>query len=143
MTMPKTMTSIQFTRSISKIEHELEAHRDHAKQLAEQTEKLIIDSERRLARVRGTRDVTKEAHEASAEMSTSEICTQVERLLRERPMRFRELADSFPTIGEKRVSVAIVLLQRKGVKVVNLGEANKALWFVPDEDVLKRLRTKR
>lgn len=70
---------------------------------------------------------------------TSELMLAVQHLLRQRPMSFREILEETGA-RDGRVSGAIVRLQRDGAGVVNLGKSNAALWFIPDDDVLARLR---
>ncbi len=109
-------------------------------QLAQQAEALT----EQLRTVRGTRDKIKPATEyhVGDDGPTGDLMTSVQRLLTERPMSFRELLD-MTGARDNRVKGVIMRLQREGVDVVNLGTEQRALWFIPNPELLKRLRSRR
>ncbi len=76
------------------------------------------------------------------ESSTAELMTTVQRLITERPSTFRELLDATGA-RDNRIKGVIMRLQRDGLDVVNLGNEARALWFIPNPELLKRLRAKR
>jgi hypothetical protein len=69
---------------------------------------------------------------------TEELMLTVSAMLQERPWTFRDILEQTGA-RDNRIKGVIMRLQREGVKVVNLGEENKALWFIPDQRVLRRL----
>lgn len=71
---------------------------------------------------------------------TEQLMQVVSEMLQERPWTFRDILDQTGA-RDNRIKGVIMRLQRDGVKVANLGEENKALWFIPDQEVLRRLRS--
>lgn len=72
-------------------------------------------------------------------MSTSDLYAAVEALITERPLPFRDIVEATQA-GENRIKGVLVRLQRDRKGVVNLGSGARALWFIPDADVLERLK---
>ncbi len=101
------------------------------------------------SRSRGTGDHAAAAKAASeppvqpVETEAAKLYNRVRTLVTERPMRFQEImaAVGLPVAEENRVKGTIVRMQRERVGLVNLGDQRKALWFIPSEDLIKKLRT--
>lgn len=74
------------------------------------------------------------------EGSTEELMETIQKMLTERPWRFREILDATGA-GDNRIKGVIMRLQREGVRVVDVAPegTGKALWFIPSEAVLDRL----
>ena len=94
---------------------------------------------RRLRHVKATRELSTPIGD---DTTTAVISSAVERLLRERPMLFRDLLEATGA-RDNRIKGVIMRLQREGVDVVNLGNEQRALWFIPNQELLKRLRARR
>lgn len=76
---------------------------------------------------------------------TEELMRVVQAMLTERPLRFVEILEATGA-RDNRIKGVIMRLQREGVRVVDVAPAGigKALWFIPSDEVLKRLeRVKR
>lgn len=112
-----------------------------------------LASQARMAK--GTDDVTREARALTAsevagsveKHSTSELMHAIEDLIRERPMTLQELHDATytPTVGpvgfhKQTICNILVKLQRERRGVVNLANQHRALWFIPNQEILDRLR---
>lgn len=79
------------------------------------------------------------------ESSTGNLMAVVQRMLTERPWRFQEMLEATGA-RDNRIKGVIMRLQREGVRVVDVAPegSNKALWFIPSDEVLARLaRAKR
>ena len=63
----------------------------------------------------------------------------VHRMLVEHPRTFRELKD-MTGAGDNRIKGVLMRLQREGTTLVNLGSDNRAIWFAPGPEALKRLQ---
>lgn len=77
--------------------------------------------------------------------TTEELMTVIQTMLQERPRMFREIVE-LTGAGENRIKGVIMRLQRNGVRVVDVapGGTGKALWFIPSDEVMKRItRAKR
>jgi hypothetical protein len=77
--------------------------------------------------------------------TTQDLMSAIHRLLMERPHTFQEILDATGA-RDNRVKGAITALQREGTRVVDIAPegTRKALWFVPSDEVLKRvMRAKR
>jgi hypothetical protein len=67
-----------------------------------------------------------------------ELYHRVRKMLEGEPMRFAQIVES-TGLTENKVKVLITKMQRDGVKIVNLGAKNKALWYIPPPKVRERL----
>ena len=117
---------------------------EEARQIRLQAEAL----EKRVRLARGTQRDLKPAnvivkpargpYYVGDEGPTEELMVVVRTALTERPMRFQELLDATGA-RDNRIKGVIMRLQREGKRVVNMGDDNKALWFAPTDEVLKRI----
>ena len=69
---------------------------------------------------------------------TEDLMVAVWRMLLDRPRTFREILEATGA-RDNRIKGVIMRLQREGKRVVNMGDDNKALWFAPTDEVLKRI----
>jgi hypothetical protein len=67
-----------------------------------------------------------------------EMYSRVRKMLEGDPMRFAQIVEA-TGLTENKVKVLITKMQREGVKIVNLGAKNKALWYIPPPKVRERL----
>ena len=111
---------------------------EQARQLRLQAEEL----EKQARFARGTGDVTAEVALIGDEMPTPALMALVQTLITEKPLTFQELLEATGA-RDNRVKGVLMRLQREGVKVVNLGSQTKARWFIPNEDVLRRITRSR
>lgn len=127
---------------------------EEARQLRMQAEAL----EKKVLQAKGTQEIHKAAPAytkatAYAEKldqyfigddgPTEQLMAVVQQLLTEHPMTFQDL---LATTGarDNRVKGVIMRLQREGVRVINIGLPMRAVWFIPNDEVLERiLKTKR
>lgn len=126
--------------------------------LVEQARQLRLDAEaleKKVQLARGTQRVTRAPqniivkphgpHWVGDEGPTEQLMIVVKDMLEERPLRFQEILDATGA-RDNRIKGVIMRLQREGVRVVDVSppHSGKALWFIPSDDVLKRLeRVKR
>ncbi len=97
--------------------------------LASQEDALLEQS--KLAR--GTRE--------RIDIQTDPLYAEVHRIFSQRPTSWRELMEQLPTdTNVNRVKAIVTKMQREETGIVNLGEERRAIWFIPDQEVLKRLR---
>jgi hypothetical protein len=89
--------------------------------------------EKQVRLAKGTREIVGD------DGPTAELMETVKKLITERPMTFQDLLRETGA-RDNRIKGVLMRLQREGAKVVNLGTNSKALWFLPDEKVLVRLR---
>ncbi len=108
---------------------------EQARQLRLQAEEL----ERRVAMVKGTRDKVSFVGDGG---STEELMATVQRLITEHPLTFQELLERTGA-RDNRIKGVLMRLQREGVKVYNIGLQSRAIWFIPNEDVLLKLIKRR
>lgn len=126
----------------SDLQQRITALAEQGKHLAEQASEL---QQALLRNVKGTREqvaaprARRPTETLPGEMPASDLFALVERLITERPMRFGELCEATQIRGN-RISGALVHLQRHGKNVINLGDSRQALWFIPNDALLKRLR---
>lgn len=127
---------------------------EQARQLRLQAEEL----ERKVKLARGTQRIEKprdlrvlvkpspSPYYVGDEGPTSQLMDVVATMLTERPWFYRDIVEATGA-GENRVKGAITGLQRqRGLHVVDVAPegTGKALWFIPSDEVLKRLmRVKR
>lgn len=111
---------------------------EQARQLRLQAEEL----ERKVKLARGTRDLKRPNH-VGDETSTAELVDAITRLLRVKPMTFQELLEATGA-RDNRIKGVLMRMQRVGMRLVNLGTEQKALWFLPNDEVFTRImRAKR
>lgn len=113
---------------------------EQARQLRLQAEEL----ERKVKLARGTRDLKpKDTNHVGDETSTAELVDAITRLLRVKPMTFQELLEATGA-RDNRIKGVLMRMQRVGMRLVNLGTEQKALWFLPSDEVFVRImRAKR
>lgn len=133
MTMKKTKTLVPRTE---------QEHQDRLHELEEQAAELV----RRLHAVRATRDL-KPARASTEyfvgdEGPTPDLMATVQRMITARPMTFQEIKGETGA-RDNRIKGVLMRLQREGVRVVNMGTELRALWFIPSDEALKRLRARR
>jgi hypothetical protein len=102
--------------------------------IAQQAKEL----EKQLRLARGTKDTASTEYRVGDEGPTPELMAVIKRMLEERPLTFQALLDETGARAN-RIKGCIMRLQREGVSVVNLGNEQKALWFIPDDAVLQRI----
>ena len=111
---------------------------ERARSIDEQT----LELERKLRQVRGTRDLKRPAsageYHVGDEGPTADLMSVVRLAITEHPLTFQELLDATGA-RPNRIKGVIMRLQREGVRVVNLGTEQRAVWFAPSEEVWKRL----
>jgi hypothetical protein len=117
---------------------------EQARQLRMQAEAL----ERMAKMAKGTKELPKTGNVVvkpargpywcGDEGPTDELMTQVWRMLLDRPYTFQQILDATGA-RDNRVKGVIMRLQREGKRVVNIGDPNRALWFAPSDEVLKRI----
>lgn len=76
---------------------------------------------------------------------TEELMATIQAMLSDRPWRFSELLEALGA-RDNRIKGVIMRLQREGVRVVDVAPSGtgKALWFIPSDEVMKRIvRVKR
>lgn len=71
---------------------------------------------------------------------TEQLMSVIKDMLTEHPMRFQQILEATGA-RENRIKGVIMRLQRDGVRVVDVASegAGKALWFIPSDEVLKRI----
>ena len=111
--------------TIDQLRAEAEALQAQAATLAEQTEAL----NQQLRHARGTREIPEQP---------SELYSQIRKLIGERPMRFAEILAALPGVDELQFKAALERVKRDP-GVVNLGSDAKAMYFLPDPEVLRRI----
>lgn len=131
-TRARTPTIPQLAAQIESLEAQATTLTEQAQQLAEQ-----------LKFARGTkRDMTPEAA-AADERSTKVLYDLVVHMLRQRPMRHHEIVEAVGGgVNENRIKGVITQIKRDRIGYVNLGNERIGLHFIPDEDVLRRLRAR-
>lgn len=67
-----------------------------------------------------------------------ELYDRVRKMLTEEPMRLAQIVEA-TGLHENKIKVLITKMQREGIHIMNLGAANKALWFIPGPKALKRI----
>lgn len=67
-----------------------------------------------------------------------ELYNRVHKMLESEPMRLTQLME-VTGASANTLKVIITKMQREGVHIVNVGAANKALWFIPSKKVSDRL----
>lgn len=67
-----------------------------------------------------------------------ELLGKVRKMIETEPMRLAQIVEATGQTDNK-IKAVITKMQRDGVKIVNLGMANKALWFIPNPKALARL----
>src|SRR4029077_7376005 len=94
----------------------------------------------RLRGVRGTRRITPPAAAlpAGRQPVDPELLARVRKMLESDPMRLTQIVEATGE-NENKIKVLITKMQREGVRIVNLGARNKALWFIPTGKALQRL----
>jgi hypothetical protein len=120
---------------------------EQARQLRIQAEEL----EKTARHARGTRNrsptgrfVAGPKHSADwvgDEGTTEELMAVVQRMITERPRRFAELLEATGA-RDNRIKGVLMRLQREGVRVVDVAPegTGKALWFIPSDEALTRIR---
>lgn len=126
-------------RDKAKAVDEVTAIADELRDLAEQAMAL----EQRLRAVRGTREIQRvqsvtAPNRAPRQPVDMEMHFRIRKMLESEPMRLTQLVEA-TGLHENKIKVHITKFQREGVHIVNLGAANKALWFIPGPKALKRL----
>lgn len=110
---------------------------EQARQLRLQAEELEKQARTRFAK--GTRDIpVTEVPLIGDEMPTPALMALVQTLITEKPHTFQELLEATGA-RDNRIKGVLMRLQREGAKLVNLGTQTKALWFIPNEDVMRRI----
>lgn len=104
---------------------DIEARIQSSQQAIEDSKRLL----EQLRTARGTRDFTYKHQELFDQMRT---------MLQDRPMRFREILETTKA-EENHIKAVIVRMQREEIGLVNLGDQARAVWWLPDQEVLKRL----
>lgn len=66
-----------------------------------------------------------------------ELLARVRKMLENEPMRLAQIVEVTGET-ENKIKVLITKMQREGVRIINLGAANKALWFIPKPKALER-----
>ena len=155
-----TKTKPTTNATITQLANRAHALAEHSRTLAREAE----DLEAQVKLARGTAlDVSKEAAAAGAkparpdgsysvsrarrnvvvpngEPATHELYETIKQLITDQPRRFRDIVEATHA-GENRIKGVLVRLQRDGAGVVNLGDGARALWFIPDDEVLARLKS--
>jgi len=115
---------------------------EQARQLRLQAEAL----EKQARFAKGTREIARVPAEVPLigdELDTPTLMTLVQQLISERPMSFQDLLQQTGA-RDNRIKGVLMRLQREGAKVVNLGTQSRALWFLPNDEVMRRItRAKR
>lgn len=128
--------------TIPQLQAQLENLQATASTIKEQQEALdeqARELEAQLRLARGTRDVNPED-----ERSTKELYSVVVHLLKQRPMRHHEIVEAVGNnVNENRIKGVITQIRRDDIGYVNLGNERIGLHFIPDAEVLKRLRARR
>lgn len=127
-------------KTIEDLEQDVQDLRERSVTLAEQAEAL----ERQLRMVKGTRDIKTGKGEfwVGDSSSTGELMHAVRGCLTAKPRTFQELLEAVGA-RDNRIKGVIMRLQREGTPLVNMGTENKAIWFIPGEEALARLRRRR
>lgn len=122
---------------------------EKARQLRLQVEKLEND----VKHARGTRPVkrppmnvlVKPSHSpyyVGDEGPTEQLMAAIKQMLMDRPCRFQEILEATGA-RDNRIKGVINRLQREGVRIVDVsppGTGRAALWFIPSDEVLDRIR---
>lgn len=123
--------------TLPQIVEQIESLQAQASTLAEQAAALT----EQLKMARGTRDGVKKDNLPD----TSEIYNKIVHMIKQRPMRYHEIVDAMgasdPLIAN-RVNGALTRIKRDKVGLVNLGNERIALYFIPDAEILERLRSR-
>jgi len=130
-------------QTMEQLEAQVHSLGQRGRDLAQQAERL----EEQLRIARGTQRIVKTIAPKTSrgaysgrepdEVSTPELYEQIRKLVSDKPMRFRDIVEATQA-GENRIKGVLVRLQREE-GCVNLGDTSRALWFIPDEKLLKRL----
>jgi hypothetical protein len=95
--------------------------------------------EQQLLRVRGTRDLVLDGKQTPSDYKHHELYEQLKAMLTKEPMHFRDIVEQTKA-EENPVKVCLMKMQRDAIGLVNLGNQFRAVWFIPDAEVLQRLR---
>lgn len=71
---------------------------------------------------------------------TAELMAKVRDLISERPLLLQDLIYATGARPNRLKGVLMRLQREEGATLVNLGTETRALWFMPDEETLKRIR---
>lgn len=124
----KNKTPDRTPDDVSEIADKLQMLADHAHELAQ-----------RLRAVRGTREPSNAVKARVVRQPVDEeLYNRVRKMLETEPLRLGQLVEATGQ-HENKIKVLITKMQREGVHIVNLGAANKALWFIPSSKALERL----
>lgn len=78
---------------------------------------------------------------ASRPPINAELQGKVRRMISDEPLTLRQLVERTGVDSDDRIKVIITDFKRDpDVRLVNLGKKNKALWYIPSKDALKRLQ---
>lgn len=122
---------------------------EQARQLRMQVEKLEKD----VQHARGTQRVkrptenvlVRPAHgpyHVGDDGPTEQLMAAIQRMLTDRPCRFQEILEATGA-RDNRIKGVINRLQREGVRIVDVsppGTGRAALWFIPSDEVLDRIK---
>lgn len=129
---------------------------EQSRQLRLQAEEL----EKKLTHARGTARIRKPTIPMRAQVivkpargpyyvgdegSTEELMATIQRMLMDRPRMFQDILTETGA-RDNRIKGVINRLQREGVRIVDVAPegTGKALWFIPSDEVMKRImRVKR
>lgn len=115
---------------------------EQARQLrlqAEAAQREAEELERQVRMAKGTQqDVRGEVPLIGDEMPTPALMALVQQLITEKPMAFQELLEATGA-RDNRIKGVLMRLQREGARVVNLGTQARALWFIPNDEVMRRI----
>lgn len=134
-----------------KTEHSAEYMIEVVRNLAEKARNVTEQAEeltRQLRSARGTRDrlpppapgPLAPRHYVGDEGPTPELLEAVRALVTDRPMTHQDLLQATGARADRVKGVLMRIQREDGGRLVNLGNEAKALWFIPDEETLKRLR---
>lgn len=117
---------------------------DGLRTIAEQGRQIAAQAtalEEQLRHARGTQNIPHPLARGRAPVD-EELYNRVRKMLEADPMRLAQIVDA-TGLHENKIKVLLTKMQREGVNLVNLGAANKALWFIPSPKVVDRLGSKR
>lgn len=152
MQMNKIQAEIKALReNTERFKAQAEALSNALQQSKDDFDKRAAELEARLVKAKGTADVTREAKEAvptPPSSDTTHLTHMVEDLVRERPMTLQELheatytADGTASVAHHKQTICNILvkMQRERKGLVNLANQHRALWFIPNQEILDRLR---